>query len=294
MSRHATIRLVFPQWQGGANPDYAFGAELLALIVPPSSNAKTIEIPCSRDFDERDEPDAEIAGTRGLLTQAEVARIVLDMHTPDRTIVLGGDCSVSQVPFDYMHGRYPEHTGLIWLDAHPDVASVKDSNHLHEMVLANLMGRGAREGAPGVLAYVEHPFAPEDVLFAGLVESDLRPMDHAVRDLGMRVVAPEDLERTGMAICEWIKERGLKQVLVHWDLDVLAPSDFRSILPGEPHTDPASFGAAVGRMTIAQVVRTLRDISVYADIVGLTLAEHMPWDAIRLRNELASVPIFQD
>ena len=88
MSRHATIRLVFPQWQGGANPDYAFGAELLALIVPPSSNAKTIEIPCSRDFDERDEPDAEIAGTRGLLTQAEVARIVLDMHTPDRTIEL--------------------------------------------------------------------------------------------------------------------------------------------------------------------------------------------------------------
>ncbi len=29
-----TIRLLMPQWQGGDNPNYSFGAELLAWLAP--------------------------------------------------------------------------------------------------------------------------------------------------------------------------------------------------------------------------------------------------------------------
>ena len=39
-----TLRLVFPQWQGGNNPNYVFGSELLRHIVPQSNKAETIQI----------------------------------------------------------------------------------------------------------------------------------------------------------------------------------------------------------------------------------------------------------
>ena len=37
-----TIRLDIPQWQGGNNPNYVFGSELLSIIVPQVSSIKTV------------------------------------------------------------------------------------------------------------------------------------------------------------------------------------------------------------------------------------------------------------
>lgn len=33
-----TVRLLMPQWQGGNNPNYSFGAELLAWLAPNNDN----------------------------------------------------------------------------------------------------------------------------------------------------------------------------------------------------------------------------------------------------------------
>ena len=66
---------------------------------------------------------------------------VLNEKKPDRVIVFGGDCSVSQVPFDYLSGKYGDKLGILWLDAHPDISGTKDSSHFHEMVLADLLGQ---------------------------------------------------------------------------------------------------------------------------------------------------------
>ena len=40
-----TIRLLFPEWQGGDNPNYYFGAHLLEFLAPKSNECKTIEVP---------------------------------------------------------------------------------------------------------------------------------------------------------------------------------------------------------------------------------------------------------
>lgn len=54
----------------------------------------------------------------------------------------GGNCIVSQAPFDYLHGIY-ENAGIIWIDAHPDVSSAKGGYpNAHAMVLGSLMGYG--------------------------------------------------------------------------------------------------------------------------------------------------------
>lgn len=47
-----TIRLDIPQWQGGNNPNYVFGSELLSIIVPQVSSIKTVKVPVNISFDE--------------------------------------------------------------------------------------------------------------------------------------------------------------------------------------------------------------------------------------------------
>lgn len=46
-----TLRLVYPQWHGGVNPNYVFGSKLLSYIAPPSETDETFEIGVKTDFD---------------------------------------------------------------------------------------------------------------------------------------------------------------------------------------------------------------------------------------------------
>ncbi|MGI6238747.1 MAG: arginase family protein [Christensenellales bacterium] len=284
-----TLRIVYPQWQGGANPDYAFGAELLSQIAPPSARDETVTVRVSRNFQAELTQDDGIAGADMLLAQTAQIERGLREAMPERVIVFGGDCSVSQAPFDYLKSRYGAHLGILWLDAHPDVATLGDSAHLHEMVLGNLLGFGSGHA----LTRVAHTFSPEDVLLAGLPAEDLREIDRGVKQWGLTIASPEQLQTDSRIALDWTAARGITHLAVHWDLDVLAPADYRSILPAKPHFDARDFPAAVGRMTLGTVGRLLRDVSEAAEIVGLSIAEHMPWDALNLRRTLADIPIFQ-
>ncbi|KRN28091.1 arginase [Lactobacillus selangorensis] len=281
-----TIRLEIPQWQGGMNPNYVMGAKILAALVP-DGNAETIKVPVDMGFERQSETE-RIDGKGTLLAQMETTRSILATEKPDKVITLGGDCSVSEAPFEYLHNQYGEHFGVIWLDAHPDISNEQQSQHLHEMVLANLLGKGARDFNS------QNPLQPSHVMLAGLEYEQLRPMDQAVKDLAIDYATPQQLAKTNQPILTWIKANQIEQVAIHWDLDVLSPADFRSILPARPYLDSAQFGAAIGEMTLKQVTYLLRAVSEAADLVGLTLAEPMPWDAIHLNHALAQLPIFRD
>jgi arginase len=118
-------------------------------------------------------------------------------------------------------------------------------------------------------------------------------MDQAVDALGIRYATPEDLASDSQSILDWLAAEQLTHLAVHFDLDVLTPADFRSILPAQPHTAISDFGAAVGQMALRQIVRVMHDVSQQADIVGFSIAEHMPWDAINLRHALREIAIFK-
>ena len=288
MKTKKTIRLVYPQWQGGVNPDYVFGSKLLAFLAPPNSRDETVEIAVNQDFSVPLELVDGVDGGDILLRQMDEVSRVLNEKDPDRVIVFGGDCAVSQRPFDYLHGKYGEKMGIIWLDAHPDISTTEDSSHLHETVLGNLIGLGEKSA----VTRVEHPFAARKVIFAGLIEKDLRPMDRRVKNLHMAVAAPDMLAKDGSLIRNWVREQGVEYVAVHFDLDALTPADFRSIYPGEPYCE--QFSAAVGELTLKQIETVLREASREAEIVGMTVAEHLPWDAFRLRETLSKLSIFMD
>lgn len=52
MEKKKTLRMVFPQWQGGVNSDYVFGSELLSHIAPLGTSDETVEIKVDRNFDD--------------------------------------------------------------------------------------------------------------------------------------------------------------------------------------------------------------------------------------------------
>lgn len=308
-----TLRLVIPEWHGGMNPDYVFGSELLAQIVPPGAAEDTVKICVDTEVHEHPQRRDGIDEGDFLLRQMQETRRVLEERRPDKVIVLGGDCSVTQTPFAYLSETYGSELGVLWLDAHPDISGPArttaarcaeheaaehtestapdsaSSAHLHEMVLANLLGLNP----DSELTAVRQPVETNRVLMAGLIEEDLREMDRACKELDLLIVSPEELKRDSRRAAAWIRENNIKYLAIHWDLDVLSPVDFRSIYPAEPYTDAADFPAAVGRMTLRGVGRLLRDLSREAELVGLSITEHLPWDAMNLRRTLAGLELFQ-
>lgn len=282
-----TIRLLFPQWQGGNNPNYYFGSELLAQIVPQNDSDEVYRIGVKNNFDKELKIENGVEGERELLDQLIETKEVLKKTQPEKIIVLGGDCAVSQAPFDYLKGKYKEKLGILWLDAHPDVSRIDDATRDHEMVLGNLLGLGA----PQFSEKVENKFMRNEVMLAGLIYDELRPKDQDVNTLSLAYATPEDLEKSTDKVLEWIKENKFSYLTVHFDLDVLSPEDFRSIYPAEPYLK--SFDAAIGKLKLQQVNRIFSDVSKEAEIVGLSITEHLPWDAFNLRNTLSNIPIFQ-
>ena len=247
------LRIVLPQWQGGMNQNYRIGSKILEAIVPESSQTPTLHIPVSNAAEtENEKIDAE----KTLLKQMQVTFDTLQLKQPKRVITLGGDCSISEAPFDYLHGQYPDNFGMIWLDAHPDISDPKTSHHIHEMVVANLLHKGAEN----FNRQVKNPLKPNQVLMAGLQYEQLRTMDQKVKDLNLSYVTPSVLVNNSDKVIEWLKVNEIKHVAIHLDLDVLDPDDFRSILPAEPGINRSQFGAAIGTMKLAAVIRLLQDV----------------------------------
>lgn len=93
-----TLRLVIPEWHGGINPDYVFGSQLLSQIAPQSADDTTIHIDVNTDYQKKLNQVDGIDGGDFLLQQMTETRKALEAEQPDKVIVFGGDCSVTQVP----------------------------------------------------------------------------------------------------------------------------------------------------------------------------------------------------
>lgn len=228
-----TIRILFPQWQGGNQALYGFGARLLHWLSPESrSPLHTISVP---EFNpDTPEPEEGLLYRRQLLSQHDEAWAVLEKEEPDHIVVFGGDCLVDQAPFAWMNARHNGEMGVLWIDSHPDVKTPRDFTNGHTMVLGNLLGGGDPEFA----SKVKTPVAPSRVMYAGLIEEGLTEQESSViSDLGLQIARPEELYENSDRITRWIKEQNIRKLAVHLDLDVLNPEVFRSLLFAEPEPE---------------------------------------------------------
>ncbi|MGX2943558.1 arginase family protein [Enterococcus alishanensis] len=281
-----TIRLKIPQWQGGNKPTYAFGSQLLAWLAPKNLEQEefTIAIPTASDDTELEKKNGVVAQPTLLKNLATVTEKIIT-EKPDKIITLGGDCLVSQAPFDYLHGKHGEKLGIIWIDSHPDISTPEIYYHEHAMVLGNLLGHGDQLFAEKV----QHPYGIKDILFVGLQEPTAdEKVILAELNLPYQVQKEQCLQPE--KIREWIKQNNFTKTVVHFDLDVLDPAIFKSLYFTEPGV--SEFPSESGKMSLKEVGETMAAIQQESEIVGLTIAEYLPWDAENLKKLLQSFDIF--
>ncbi len=289
--QNETLRLLFQEWQGGYDETawpgriYPFGARLMSWLLP-ADGAAQVEIPVPVWEEGMPAPgDGGVFFQRQLLAQQAEAFRVLEERRPARVVTLGGDCLVSLAPFAWLNDLYQGDMAVVWIDAHPDITTPADFSHAHAMVLGSLLGHGE----PAMAATVRRHLTPAQVCYAG-VDGVLPHERRFMDEMGLHAVPSADLAEDGSAVLEWIRAGGFRRVAVHWDLDVLDPTLFRSLLFNNPDV-PEPIEAEHGKLTVRQVRRLLSDLDEHCDVVGLTLAEYMPWDAWALRGALSGLSI---
>src|SRR5215470_13112169 len=285
--KQTTLRLIMPQWQGGNVHNYYFGSQLLAWLAPVATGpVETVPVPEPQPG-ETLEVENGIVARAVLLQQARAARQAIEKHGPDRIVTLGGDCLIDLAPMAYLNTRYGGNLGVLWVDAHPDVLTPKDFAQGNAQVLGALLGKGDSD----LVSEVDTPVKTSHVMYAGL--DAWTPVEGAViNTLGLRRAGSDLLGRTSAPVLNWIADERIAHLAIHFDVDVLDPTKFGAVLFNKPDA-PANAWADVprGRMSADDVVRLLQDAATACDVVGLAIAEYIPWEAIIMHNVLRKLPL---
>ena len=147
------------------------------------------------------------------------------------------------------------------------------------MALTACMGMGDEE----IMKLLPGKVDATNVLIAGLRawEKDGGTKERQ-KSLNIKSLSPAELADNSDAVMNWLKERGVSKVLIHFDLDVLDPAEII-----------AGVGVEPGGMKISEVVRVINDIAARYDVAGLTVAEPMPRLAIKIKNMLSQLPLLK-
>jgi arginase len=187
----------------------------------------------------------------------------------------------------YLNTRYGGNLGVLWVDAHPDVLTPKDFAQGNAQVLGALLGKADCD----LVSEVDTPLKASRVMYAWL--DAWTPVEGAViNTLGLRRAGSDSLAETSAPVLNWIADEGVAHLAIHFDVDVLDPTKFGPVLFNKPDA-PADAWADVprGRMSADHVVRLLQDVAAACDVVGLAIAEYMPWEAMTMHNMLRKLPI---
>jgi arginase len=280
------LRLNLPQWQGGDRPSYRIGGRVLAALAPDAQGPEET-VPVAVATDAERPPEQGILSRAALLRQTDAALAAIDRHAPDAIVTLGGDCHVDFAPIIYLSEKYGDELAVLWVDAHPDIQGPAQTSSAHAHVLAMLMGEGDKD----ISRALRRPIKPRQILYVGLTETS--PFEtRFIRNHGITRLSPEDVAGSPVKVLEWVRSSGAKKVAVHFDVDVLDPSLYGFLLFHQPDAPPGTWdNVPKGRMTFEEVARILKAVDAEADIVGLAIAEYLPWDAIGLSRSLSTLPL---
>ncbi|SQI40945.1 Uncharacterised protein [Leminorella richardii] len=112
---------------------------------------------------------------------------------------------------------------------------------------------------------------------------------------GLPSFSATELAKSTDGLLDWFKNTGAKRLVIHLDLDALDPHWFRSLLFARPvpEGEVALPGVPHGHLRIETLIKMLEDIAMISEIVGITIAEHTPWDAIALKQMLEKLPLMR-
>ena len=281
-----TIRLLYPDHASGGLDTYYFGANLLQYILPSNANQPLIKVNISPPNDKEKKVTNGISAEDEVLNGIKDAQNKIQSEKPDKIITIGGNCMVSLAPFDYLHGIYKK-TGIIWIDAHPDVSTVKDGYpQAHAMVLGSLLGYGASQ----LSSQMKNPkFKPDELLYVGL-----QPLhdyqEKFLKDVGVNFKIQDKEFVSDEEIKAFIKK--FDHILVHLDIDVLDEHFFHSTYFANPEL--VGDGASGGKMRIEKLGEVLKLITENSNVVGFTVAEYLPFDEHKLHKMFSKIKLFTE
>lgn len=285
-----TLRLEWPQWQGGepqavahytpglnvveSREVYGLGGQLTAVLAP-AHNGPTARIAVPEYVADLPVIDG-IVGKEEVLRQHQEALGLIRDADADRILTLGGTCAVSLTPLSHLAERYVDDLALIWLDSHADSNLPGGPNcGFNTMVVSHLCGRGDAE----VLERLPATLPTGRVLLAGVHAWDDQD-SHTHESWGLRLIPPAGGESFVGDVLAWVRGTGARHVAIHFDLDVI-------------NSDEHAFGMAWEKDGIskATALGTIAAVAEEFDLVGLTVAEFVPREAIALRSLLRTLPL---
>lgn len=289
MSQSHTIRLIYPQWQGGSiahwikeieDPEltsrgYYLGSSLLDFLAPASGMEK-YTVPISLAPHERIVTDGVL--DRDILAQQTQAALdILQVANPDKIVTLGGECSVSVVPFTWLAQKYNNDVAMIWIDAHPDITLPGDVySGYHAMAVTACMGMGERT----IIAKLPAKFPADKILLVGVRDWEREEIKQRQEKLGIKHLSPQEVAGNSEKLTDWLHNCKASKVVVHLDLDVLDPAEIITAVGVSPHG-----------MKMSEVTQVINDVAAQKELIGLTVAEPMPRKAILLKQMLEKLPL---
>lgn len=283
-----TIRLVIPDWQAGNNPVYELGAKVLQAIAPENKNQPTIIV----DVPKSKQPlpiENGITGQSDILKTIQNTKAVIEKEKPTKIITFGGNCLVSQQPINYLNGLYGEKLGILWLDAHPDISNPEIFNNEHAMVLGNLL----HQGDPVIQKEVTQPVSPNQVYYVGLQEITSTEAD-LLKKVGVNYQDKQGSQINVEKVRKWLEENSFEFFFIHLDIDILNPDpqNFYETYFNNPELGDIPDNAAKGKMSRRDVWNFINQFSQEYNLVGLTLAEYLPWSAQQMLALMKRTNIF--
>lgn len=300
MQNNQTLRLIYPQWQGGdivrwfedlspseAARGYILGAEILRILTDSISaqytqNTAIVEIEKDFTLDSLGQriPKDGIVDKEVLMRQSQSAFRILNQKQPQKILTLGGECASSVPPFSYLAKLYGEQIALVWIDAHPDIGLPNDEFYqgYHAMAVSALLGKGGLKEA----FHLQGILDSSKVLLVGLHSEEAEHYKERQKEFGLVALSPKEVAKDSNKVLEFLRQSGAKKVLIHLDLDVLDPNELYVAVGN------------TGEMKIAQVARVINDIVKDYEVVGLTIAEHLPKAQIKLKGLLESLPLIKE
>ena len=285
------IRLIYPQWQGAdisawipnipakdSSRGYYLGAMLLNWLAP-ESDCESFTVPVSTDYNQRTVNDG-ITDKDIIILQSKAALDVLDIAGPDKVLTLGGECSVSVPVFTWLNKKYNGDLAVVWIDQHPDVTLPGDKyTGYHAMALTACMGKGDKD----IINILPSKISSNNICIAGIRDYEYSYIEERVKKLGLVEFTASQLSKDTSGLLRWIESTGKKNVVVHFDMDVLDPSD---IVAAVADTTP-------GGLKLKEAVKIINEITDNFNVIALTVAEPMPRIAIRLKQMLSELPLMK-
>lgn len=216
--KSSTIRLIYPQWQGArvadqipelkdnpadASRGYYLGAQLLNFLAPDTEQ-ETLTVPVSTEMTDREITDG-VTDRDIILRQTKAALEMLRSTNPNKIVTLGGECSVSVVPFTYLADKYKNDIAIVWIDAHPDITLPGDVySGYHAMAVTACMGYGEKQ----IISVLPAKIDASKILFVGLRNWERDEIKVRQKQYGIKDISGKEIAENSDAIREWLKSCG--------------------------------------------------------------------------------------